>query len=223
MDKTRILIAEDDRGFIPLLKKFLSEIDAEILIAEDGNEAYKKAIKLQPSLIISDWMMPGLTGEELCQKIKTNDFLKATYFIMLTSRDQTEDLVNSLKSGADDYIPKPPKPQELSARVQTGLRIVQLQRELTELQKIKSIRETAITANHEINNPLQSIFMNAELMLAKNHEMDTWTQEAINKIITAAERIRDVTYKMGNIIKSTSADYTPGGPQIIDLKKSEFD
>ncbi len=218
-----ILIAEDDEGFIPLLKKFLSTIPADILIATDGSQAYKMAILHQPDLVISDWMMPGLSGEELCQKIKGNDILKTTYFIMLTSKDQTEDLVNSLQSGADDYISKPPKPQELTARVQTGLRIVELQREITELQKIRSIRETAITANHEINNPLQTIFMNAELILAKNKALDDWTQKAIEKIISAAERIRDVTHKMGTIIKSSSTEYTPGGPSIIDLDKSEFD
>jgi len=223
MEKTQILIAEDDPGFIPLLKNFLSDVDAEISIASDGQEAYKMALTLQPSLILSDWMMPGLNGEELCQKVKHNDLLKTTYFIMLTSRDQTEDLVSSLKSGADDFIPKPPKPRELLARVQTGLRIVELQRELTELQKIQSIRETAITANHEINNPLQSVFMNAELILSRNKDLDDWTRKAIEKIIISAERIRDVTHKMSNIIKSSSTEYTPGGPTIIDLDKSEFD
>ncbi|RMF06382.1 MAG: response regulator [Candidatus Neomarinimicrobiota bacterium] len=223
MDAPKILIAEDDPGFIPLLKKFLSELEAEIIVARDGNEAYQLASLEAPQLIISDWMMPGLNGEELCQKIKAHDKLKTIYFIMLTSRDQTEDLVTSLRSGADDYITKPPKPQELIARVQTGLRLVHLQQELTELQKIESIRETAITANHEINNPLQAIFMNVELLLVKNPDLDEWTRKALQKIIEAAERIRNVTHQMSTIIKSTSSEYTPGGPTIIDLKQSEFD
>lgn len=216
----KILIAEDDELFLRIISRQLRSVNFEIITARDGLEAIKKAEEFHPDIIISDWMMPKMNGKELCQKVKQHDQLKWTYFIMVTARDKIEDLVMGFESGADDFLPKPCDAQELIARVRTGLRIVALQRENIRLQRIEAINETAITANHEINNPLQTIVTSIELIQKQNPDLDKHTKENLDIISNNAMRIRNVMMKLENLIKSESIEYISDGPQMIDLDRS---
>jgi CheY-like chemotaxis protein len=83
-------------------------------------------------LVILDWVMPGLDGLEICRRLRETPGGKAAYVILLTSRDATCDLVEGLEGGADDYVVKPFRPEELRARVRAGLRVAALQRSLAE-------------------------------------------------------------------------------------------
>ena len=82
-----------------------------------------------------DWMMPGMDGIEVCQKVRKSDHLKLIYIILLTAKDRKEDLVLGLKAGADDYITKPFDLRELRARMQVGHRVLKLQRALEDRVK----------------------------------------------------------------------------------------
>jgi phosphoserine phosphatase RsbU/P len=86
----------------------------------------------RPSIAILDWMMPELTGIEVCQKVREARDTTPVYLLILTSRDRTEDLVAALEAGADDHVGKPFEPAELRARVKVGERVVALQRSLAE-------------------------------------------------------------------------------------------
>ncbi len=122
-----ILIVEDDFISRSLLKKMLAEMGHEIIETEDGVQAWDVLQQKRVQLVITDWMMPRMDGLELCQKIRALGDKHYTYIIMLTARDRKTDLVDVFQAGADDYIPKPFDPEELRARVMTGLRVIELE------------------------------------------------------------------------------------------------
>ncbi len=122
----RVLIAEDDKFFQKLLQQILAE--HELTITHDGNEAWTALQSPDPPrLAILDWVMPGLSGPEICRKVRACPSLASTYLILLTAKNNEGDIVSGLKAGADDYITKPPLAAELQARVKAGERILALQ------------------------------------------------------------------------------------------------
>jgi len=220
--KPLILFAEDDKYFLKIVLKYLEKEPYDILTASDGQEALNLVQQHIPDLVLSDWMMPNLSGEELCRIIKKDDQLKKIYFIIVTARSQIKDRIMGLEFGADDFVVKPCDPRELVARVHTGLRIVSLQRELTRLQTVKAINQTAITANHEINNPLQTIITSADFLLSQHKGLSEKEKKLLRHIINNAFRIREVTSKLERLTQSATKEYTPSGPFMIDLERSLF-
>ncbi|HKS35620.1 MAG TPA: response regulator transcription factor [Verrucomicrobiae bacterium] len=140
----KILIAEDDRVSRRLLEARLQKDGHEAVVAEDGAKAWA-ALEADPTipLAILDWMMPGLTGPEICKKLRQQQTDQPTYVILLTSRDSREDIVSGLEAGANDYVTKPFDFDELRARVQVGQRVVQLQKSLAE--RVREL-EVALTS-----------------------------------------------------------------------------
>ncbi|HTF57019.1 MAG TPA: response regulator transcription factor [Planctomycetota bacterium] len=144
----RILIADDERFSLHLLKTVLTKEGNEIVACSAGDEALRVLREpAHPEIAILDWMMPGLNGIDVCREARAIPGL-STYLILLTSRDGTQDLLEGLAAGADDYIVKPFNPAELQARVDVGARIVTLQRRLADrvgelesaLQKVKQLQ-----------------------------------------------------------------------------------
>lgn len=137
----QILIIDDDLAVQILLTRMLERQGYKVLVASNGEEGIAKAVACCPALIICDWIMPGLNGLEVCQRIKTDPHLSTTFFILLTSLDSVADRVKGLDAGADDFITKPIEHNELQARVRAGLRLHQLSRDL---QTQKQILETEL-------------------------------------------------------------------------------
>ena len=126
--KKKVLIAEDDPISRRLLEVFLARWGYEVAIAASGTEALEALeSKDAPRLAVLDWMMPGLEGVQVCQKIREHKDRPYTYILLLSARTQKEDLLRGLESGADDYLTKPFDAQELRARLHVGQRILQLQ------------------------------------------------------------------------------------------------
>jgi two-component system cell cycle response regulator len=126
--KKKVLIAEDDPISRRLLEVFLTRWGYEVAIAASGTEALQVLeSKDAPRLAVLDWMMPGLEGVQVCQKIREHKDRPYTYILLLSARTQKEDLLRGLESGADDYLTKPFDAQELRARLHVGQRILQLQ------------------------------------------------------------------------------------------------
>src|SRR5438552_13905952 len=127
----RILIAEDDLVSRRVLEGSLVKWGYEVLACSDGLEAYQALQREQaPRLAILDWMMPKMDGVQICRELHQVPHPTSIYIILLTAKGCREDVVAGLQAGADDYITKPFQPEELQARVQVGLRIVELQRNL---------------------------------------------------------------------------------------------
>src|SRR6185369_3774126 len=127
----KVLIAEDEPAFRHLLEEILVKLGYDVVVALDGNEAWQ-ALKTKdaPQLAILDWLMPGIDGVELCRKARREMPESYTYIILLTSQQRDEDLVTGMEAGADDYIIKPFKTNELRVRLNAGKRIIELQNEL---------------------------------------------------------------------------------------------
>jgi sigma-B regulation protein RsbU (phosphoserine phosphatase) len=113
-----------------VLARALKKQGYSVTVAENGKEGIDRAEEICPALIICDWMMPIMDGLEVCRQVKTNPDLSTTFFILLTSRGGTEDQVLGLDTGADEFLSKPIRPDEVSARVRAGLRIHQLTEDL---------------------------------------------------------------------------------------------
>lgn len=122
----KILIAEDEPLFRTLLQQSLSS-EFELTVTEDGNTALAHLREENgPVLAILDWVMPGMTGLEVCRQLRASRRTAGIYVILLTARNSAADIVAGLRSGADDYVTKPVQAEELRARVQLGCRIIEL-------------------------------------------------------------------------------------------------
>jgi DNA-binding response OmpR family regulator len=123
----KLLIAEDDVFFRRLLEQILGSA-YELVVADNGNDAWAELQKPDaPRLAILDWVMPGLSGPQVCRKVRACEPLSSAYLIILTAKNSTADIVSGLRAGADDYIAKPPDPEVLRARVNLGERVLNLQ------------------------------------------------------------------------------------------------
>ncbi|RJP36518.1 MAG: response regulator [Phycisphaerales bacterium] len=123
----RILIVDDDDVALHALHATLTEAGYHVQSARDGRDALDRLQREPCRLVISDWLMPGMDGLELCRRIRAGDFGGYVYTILLTSRDRPEDIVEGLAAGADEFLTKPFHRGELLMRIRTGERILALE------------------------------------------------------------------------------------------------
>jgi len=125
------LVAEDDPIYRRLLQNRLENWGYKVIAVNDGAEAWEVLRQPKPpGLLILDWMMPGADGIELCRRIRQKQDDPYQYILLLTGKDEKQDLIDGLNAGADDYLTKPFDIGELRARLRAGRRILSLQREL---------------------------------------------------------------------------------------------
>jgi DNA-binding response OmpR family regulator len=125
----KILVAEDDLDSRALLLDVLKPFrryNVEVIVAEDGEEAVKLAEQERPDLMLLDVMMPGISGLEVCEKVKSNPDLADTYIIMITSMATHQDRINAVMVEADEYITKPYKINLILERVKQVLNVAPL-------------------------------------------------------------------------------------------------
>jgi diguanylate cyclase (GGDEF)-like protein len=139
----RALVADDDPVTRAILSKALEQWGMDVTVAQDGTAAWEALTSgPPPQIAILDWVMPGLEGVELCQRIRREPALTGIYVILLTGRGRRTDLVDGLDAGADDYMVKPIDGEELRARVQVGIRVANLQGRLeSRLTELESARD----------------------------------------------------------------------------------
>jgi len=129
----KVLVADDDVIARRFLESALTRWGYEVLAVSSGGEAWRVLSEpAAPPVAVLDWMMPELTGVEVCEKLRAARLPGAPYLIVLTSRGETGDIVRALRAGADDHITKPFEVEELRARVSVGVRIATLQQQLAE-------------------------------------------------------------------------------------------
>lgn len=120
--KTKILLIEDDQSLTELIRYNLTKADFTIHCESDGEEGLYALEEISPDLVLLDWMLPNLSGIEICRRIRRNKVTQNVPIIMLTARADENDRVRGLDTGADDYITKPFSPKELIARIKAILR-----------------------------------------------------------------------------------------------------
>jgi len=144
----RVLIVDDSRLQRRILSSLLNREGYEVHEASSGQEGLELCDSIQPDLILSDWMMPEMDGLQFCEAFRAKGLEGYGYFILLTSKNEKEAIARGFESGADDFLTKPVNAHELRARMTAGERILLMQHELTEKNRVIS----------ETLNELQAIY-----------------------------------------------------------------
>jgi len=117
-----VLIVEDEPALVELLSYNLEKAGFQINVARDGDEALLAVEERKPDIVLLDWMLPYVSGIEICRRIRRNPDTRDLPIILLTARGEEDDRIRGLEAGADDYVVKPFSPSELVARVRAVLR-----------------------------------------------------------------------------------------------------
>jgi len=215
----RILIAEDDRISRRLLERKLASWGYEVVSCTNGAQAWQALHRDDaPNLAILNWMMPGMDGVEVCREIRKQNHPGYTYIILLTARDRKRDIVEGIEAGADDYVTKPFNPHELKVRIRAGRRILDMQAELMQREKLRGVLEMAGATCHEFNQPMQVISGYCELLL-KQVPKGSQVYGQVAKILDAVDSMIRVTRKLQSITRYETREYIKGS-MIIDIDKA---
>ena len=122
MPSKHVLVVEDDEALRTLIEYNLGKEDFTVTTARDGEEALLKVEETKPDLVILDWMLPNVSGIEVCRRLRAKQATQSLPIIMLTARAEETDRVRGLETGADDYVVKPFSMEELVARIRAVLR-----------------------------------------------------------------------------------------------------
>jgi two-component system phosphate regulon response regulator PhoB len=120
--ETSVLIVEDEVAIVTLLRYNLEREGFRVYSTGDGEEAVNMVRDYKPDIVVLDWMLPSMSGVEICKQLRWNPETKATPIIMLSARGEEGDRIKGLDAGADDYIVKPFSPAELVARIRAIFR-----------------------------------------------------------------------------------------------------
>ena len=134
-----VMVIEDEEAIATLLSYNLEKEGYKVIVVSNGANAVLEVDKHRPSVIILDWMLPEISGVEICKLIRSKPEIKAIPIIMLTAKSQEEDKVKGLIAGADDYVTKPFSVPELMARVKTNMRRAPLFEEKEKFISFKDI------------------------------------------------------------------------------------
>lgn len=243
----RILIAEDEPVSRRLLEAKLVKWGYDVVVTCDGDEAWRALQAIDaPRLAILDWMMPSMDGVEICRRVRAESREVYTYIILLTALQLEENLVTGMDSGADDYIVKPFKSNELRVRLRAGIRIIDLQNDLviareslnaafTELkdtqskmlqkEKMASIGQLASGVAHEINNPVGFIKSNLGTLKKYTDQLTNFIREqtdilkSFNKSVTLDEELEYIINDIPLLVDE-SLDGAERVTKIVESLKS---
>jgi two-component system alkaline phosphatase synthesis response regulator PhoP len=123
MSDSKILIADDNPTNVELLEAYLSDVDCQIEVAVDGRDALEKVDRFKPDLILLDIMMPGLSGFEVCEKLKDDPATSHIMVLMVTALNELGDIERAVAAGCDDFLSKPVNKLELLKRVENMLKL----------------------------------------------------------------------------------------------------
>lgn len=171
----RVLVVDDSRLQRKILCSSVKRWGFEVFEAGSGEEALEIAARVQPDLVLSDWMMPGMNGLEFCDAFRKQSGDRYGYFILLTSKSEKNEVAMGLEAGADDFVTKPVDANELRARITAGERILRMQREL--VKKNALISET-LDELQRVYDSLDSDLLEAKklqqsLIRERNKSFDT--------------------------------------------------
>lgn len=214
VDGARVVIAEDNeelRGYVSRLLR----ADYEVLEARDAAEAFELVRREKPALVLTDIMMPGDSGVELCRRIKADDELRRIPVILLTAMSGTDVTLDAYASGADDFVAKPFHPGVLLARVRAQLQIRALGLRLVSQEKLAAVGTMAAGLAHELKNPLNSI-LNAARALERRPEDPALAARLLPVIADGASRMDGIVSALGTHARPADR----GGVSAFDLAES---
>jgi two-component system, sensor histidine kinase and response regulator len=187
--KAKILIVDDTPSARQINAAILSKDGYEIEYAGDAADCLQKLETFKPDVILSDIVMPGMNGFEMCRVIKDDARFRYVPLILISSLDQKEDMVRGLESGADEFLQKPAHPAELRARVRTMLRVKRQHDELQDALKLRD--DIAHTIVHDMRSPLNAIIGTADL-LSQGAGGDPKRASGLERIMKQARRLNSL-------------------------------
>lgn len=189
--KPRVLLAEDKADLRDFVATLLAR-DFEVTTAADGDRAWELVQEERPDLVLSDVMMPGRSGRELCRAIKDDPQLHSIPVILLTARAGSDATVQAYAHGADDFVAKPFHPRVLIARVNAQLRLRALSARLAQREKLAAVGTLTAGILHEVRNPVNALMSAARTL--GTHELPPQAQRKLLGVVQdAAERINRLT------------------------------
>lgn len=214
-----ILVVDDSQENIAVLKTVLEHSHYTVISASSGDEAIRVSKEALPDLILMDVIMPVMDGISACRILTNDEKTKGIPIILITAKNEPEDLKVGLEAGAVDYVKKPFVLVELLARLKTSLRLKEAQDKLVDQLKKIAIIELAGAAAHELNQPLTVINCQVKLLEESLAEQDILPGREIDIINQSVKRMTEIIRKIGNITKYKTKDYLLG-EKIIDLDKA---
>jgi len=170
----KILIADDELMSRKLLQRTLERAGYEVVAVENGRQAADHLCPANgPRLALLDWVMPELDGPSVCREVRKRKEQSYVYMVLITSKESKEDVVAGLQSGADDYLTKPFDPEELKARLRTGLRILDLEDHLVEAREEMRFQATHDGLTALWNRGLIMDLLGRELARSRREQVST--------------------------------------------------
>ncbi len=200
----RVLVVEDEADLRRFIAGVLSEAH-EVETAKDGAEALEVLKKNRPDLVLSDVMMPGTSGLDLCRAIKADPGLRHIPVILLTARGESEAALEGYAAGADDFVSKPFHTKVLLARVRAHLKVRALSLQLADQARLVSAGTLAAGMAHEIKNPLNAM-KNAAYVLKRGGSGRVSNETLMNLIVDAIDRIDGVVSALGEHARPADGD-----------------
>lgn len=149
--KLRILLVDDDRAALLVLKALLENTGHTVMVSGNGKEALSMVEKHMPQLVLTDWIMPEMDGIEFCKALRQNPEWRNIYVLVMTAQESTERLVEAFGAGANDYMIKPVNSKILAARLGAAQRVVQLQEDLEfDRQQLKKLATELAVSNERL-------------------------------------------------------------------------
>jgi two-component system cell cycle response regulator len=149
----QVLVVDDSPLDRRLVSSMLADTGHHIRTAAGGEEALRLALQHAPHIIVSDWMMPGMDGLEMCRTLRRSEQAGRIYVVMMTGNDGSQDLVTALENGADDFLPKPINRAVLLARLRAAERVVRLQENAErDREQVRRIAADLAVANRKLNH-----------------------------------------------------------------------
>lgn len=210
--RPRLLVVEDQPDLRALLAKYFSST-CDVFTADDGEPALALAKKERPDLILSDVMMPGMSGSALCAAVKSDPHIQATPVILLTARSGPEAALEGFASGADEFVEKPFHPRVLVARVQAQLRLRALSLQVASNARLAAVGTLAAGVGHELRNPVNAVMNGVRILQRQEVEPDA--KRLLEVIVDGAQRIEQIS----SALLAHASPGDRGGARPVDVKE----
>ena len=228
MDEQRILIVDDEEKNIKLLKGILLSQNYKFYGALNGQEAIEQVHDISPHLILLDVMMPGISGFNVCQKLKQDEKTKSIPIIMVTALNEKEHRLKAMELGADDFLSKPVDSTEVVVRVKSLLRIKSYHDEISnsykeiavknekllELEKLKDSLFHMIV--HDLRNPLCAVYGNLELISLDKHKLTQGQNQQLETCIGCCKELKEMIDSLLDIYKMEE------GQMKLNIEKADL-
>lgn len=226
----KILVADDDSTTRLTLRAILSKWGFQVVEARDGEEAWNHLMGPEAaSLAVLDWLMPGVSGTELCRRLKRPGSGGLPYIILLSGKKEHRDIVMALEAGADDFVAKPFDPDELRARIGAARRLVDLQTELNDLNQaldqrvrertaqverlLRYQRDLLLRLGHDLKTPLTPLLSLLPLIETTPNERDR--RDMLQLALTGA---RSMQATVGRVLELCALDEPGRDLQLNDAR-----